>query len=417
MKGTVKYKVGILSLGCPRNLVDSENILGRLSGKGYAIVDLDKADIGIVNTCAFIEEAKKESIDVILDLIELKREGKLKKVIVYGCLSQRYKEELKSELPEVDAFVGRVSLNHAQKVFPLTPRHYAYLKICEGCVNNCSYCIIPKIKGKFTSLDMKSLLKRVEELDRAKVAELNIIGQDITAYGIDLYKERNLSKLLRMITRKIKNIGWLRLLYLYPSRIDSELLSIIRDEKRICKYIDLPLQHINSRILRLMRRGTSRDDILRIMDKIRKEIPQAAIRTSVIVGFASETDKEFGQLLDFIGKMRFERLGAFIYSPEEGSEAYDFKKQVPQRIKIERFNAIMSTQQEISRSINQGFLGRTLDILIEEKQDGLYLGRSQYDAPEVDGLVYVRSKDTLRPGDFVKAKITDTWEYDLLGEA
>ncbi len=417
MKGSVKYKVGILSLGCPRNLTDSENILGRLSGKGYAIVDMDKADIGIVNTCAFIEEAKKESIEAILDLIELKREGKLKKVIVYGCLSQRYKEELKSELPEVDAFVGRVSLNHAQKVFPLTPRHYAYLKICEGCINNCSYCIIPKIKGKFTSLDMKSLLKRVEELDRAKVAELNIIGQDITAYGIDLYKERSLSKLLRGIARKIKNIGWLRLLYLYPSRIDSELLSIIRGEKRICKYIDLPLQHINSRILKLMRRGTSRDDILRIMDKIRKEIPQAAIRTSVIVGFASETDKEFGQLLDFIGKMRFERLGAFIYSPEEGSEAYDFKKQVPQRIKIERFNAIMSTQQEISRSINQGFLGRTLDILIEEKQDGLYLGRSQYDAPEVDGLVYVKSKDTLKSGDFVKAKIIDTWEYDLLGEA
>jgi len=417
MKGAAKYKVGILSLGCPRNLTDSENILGRLCGKGHTIVDLDKADIGIVNTCAFIEEAKRESIDAILDLIELKKEGRLKKVIVYGCLTQRYKEELKHQLPEVDAFVGRVSLNHTQRPFSLTPRHYAYLKICEGCVNNCSYCIIPRIKGKFVSLDINTLLERAKQLDRDKVSELNIIGQDITAYGLDIYKEKSLPKLLNSLIKQIKNIGWLRLFYLYPSRIDSELLKIVRDERRICKYIDLPVQHINSRILKLMRRGTTKKDIFRILDKVRKEIPQVAIRTSVIVGFPSETDREFKELIEFIEEGRFERLGAFIYSAEEGSAAYNFKKQVPQKVKAERFNAVMARQQEISRRINQGFLGKTMDILIDEKQAGLYLGRSQYDAPEVDGLVYVKSKFNLKPGEFVKVKITDTREYDLVGEA
>lgn len=412
-----KYKVGILSLGCPRNLADSENILGRLSGKGHAIVDLDKADIGIVNTCAFIEEAKKESIDAILDLIELKKEGRLKKIIVYGCLSQRYKDELKKELPEVDAFVGRVSLNHTQKPFPLTPGHYRYLKICEGCINNCSYCIIPKIKGRFTSLDMGALLRRAEGLDKEKISELNIVGQDITAYGTDLYKEKSLARLLSRLVKKTKNIGWLRLLYLYPSRIDRELLRVIRDNPRVCKYVDLPLQHINSRILRLMRRRTARADILKVVDMVRKEIPAVAIRTSLIVGFPSETDREFGELLEFIEEMRFERLGAFVYSPEEGSAAYAFKGQVPPKIKQERFSALMLKQQEISRSINQGFMHKTMDVLIDEKQGGRYLGRTQYDAPEVDGVVYVKSPAALKPGDFVKVKITDTLEYDLVGEA
>ena len=246
----VKSKVGIVSLGCPRNLVDSENILGRLHAKGHPIVDIDKADVAIVNTCGFIEDSKQESIDVILDLIELKKEGKLKKIIVYGCLAQRYKDVLRKELPEVDVFVGRVSLNHAPKRFALTPRHYAYLKICEGCINSCSFCVIPRIKGGFSSLDMDSVIKKVRDFDKERISELNIIGQDITGYGLDLYGRMQLEEILRNVIKNAKHIGWVRLLYLHPSRVTDELISLIKDSPKLCKYIDIPIQHINDRILK-----------------------------------------------------------------------------------------------------------------------------------------------------------------------
>ena len=412
----MRNKIGILSLGCPRNLVDSESILGRLDFKGYPIVDIEKADVAIVNTCAFIEDAKRESIDAILDLIALKKEGRLKKIIVYGCLSQRYKNDLRNELPEVDAFVGRVSLNHELKRSPLTPKHYAYLKICEGCINNCSFCIIPKIKGKFSSLDEDSILDKVESFAKERVSELNIIGQDITGYGLDLYGETKLDSLLEKIVRHSGGIGWIRLLYLYPSRISDKLLKLITESPKICKYIDLPIQHINNRILKLMHRQTNGKDILMLIDKVRKMVPEVAIRTSLIVGFPSETDKEFKELLKFIEDMRFERLGAFIYSREEDTRAFVFKKQIPEKIKQERINTLMLCQQNISTEVNKKFLGRTIDVLIDEKDEGFYLGRSQYDAPEVDGQIYVDSKKVLNPGDFVKVKITDTMEYDLVGE-
>ncbi len=410
-----KHKVGILSLGCPRNLVDSENILGMLKLKGYSIVDVDKADTAIVNTCAFIEDAKAESIDAILDLIDLKRKGKLKKVIVYGCLAQRYKDKLKKELPEIDAFVGKTSLNHNLASFQITPKHYAYVKICEGCVNNCSYCIIPKIKGKFASLKMDSVLSRIKELNRNKVSEINIIGQDITAYGIDLYKSPKLAELLKRIIGESPDIGWIRLLYMYPERVSDELLEVIKNEPKVCKYIDLPLQHINDRILKLMRRHTTKDDILRLIDKIRKKIPGIAIRTSIITGFPSETERDFKELMDFVEEIKFERLGAFVYSREEGTPAYNFKKQVPQEVKKERFDAIMAKQQKISREVNNKLLGRVIDVLIDEKDGDFYLGRSQFDAPEVDGMVYVDSARALKAGEFVKVEISDTLEYDLVG--
>jgi ribosomal protein S12 methylthiotransferase len=412
-----KNKIGILSLGCPRNLVDSENILGRLNLKGYPIVDIDKADIAIVNTCSFIEDAKRESIDCLLDLIELKKEGRLKKIIVYGCLSQRYRRDLKKELPEVDAFVGKLSLNHSSSRFAITPSHFAYLKICEGCINNCSFCIIPKIKGKFTSLSLDSILKRIDAFDKENVSEINIIGQDITGFGIDLYGACDLPKLLRRIAKRAKNIGWIRLLYLSPKRLTDGLLELIRDEQRICKYVDMPIQHINDRILRLMNRKPKKAGIIKLIEKIRKTVPSVALRTSIIVGFPSETDKEFKELLEFTEEAKFERLGAFIYSREEGTPAFNFKKQIPQRVKIERFNEIMSSQQKISQAINKKFLGNDLDILIDEKKKDYYLGRSQYDAPEVDGLIFLKSDKELKVGDFVRAKITDTLEYDLVGEA
>ncbi|MFC1675387.1 MiaB/RimO family radical SAM methylthiotransferase [Candidatus Omnitrophota bacterium] len=414
---TKALKVGMLSLGCPRNLVDSENILGRLSMKNFSIVDLDKADTVIVNTCAFIEEARQESVDAILDLAQLKKSGKLKRIIVHGCLAQRYKDLLRKELPEVDAFVGRVSMNHTSARYPIAPAHYSYLKICESCLNNCSYCVIPKIKGKFESLEADAILRQVKDFEARGVAELDIIGQDISGYGSDLEGNHGLVKLISEIVSQAKHVKWIRLLYLYPTRISDELLELIDREPRLCKYIDLPIQHINSRILKLMNRKTGREDILKVIKRIRGMAGEAAIRTSLIVGFPSETDDEFKELLDFVRVAKFERLGAFIYSREEGTMAYDLKGQVVRKVKQERFDQVMAVQQEISRSLNDKLLGKTIDVMIDEARDGRYLGRTQHDAPEVDGQVYVSSARRLRPGEIIKMKVTDTMEYDLAGEA
>jgi len=403
-------------LGCPRNLVDSETIVSRLKLKGYQIVDIEDARIGILNTCSFIKEAKEESIEAILELIDLKKQGRLKKIIIYGCLPQRYKEELLPSLKEVDAFLGRISLNHTKKRCLLTPRHYAYVKVCEGCQNNCSFCIIPKIKGRFTSRSINSVIEEVKSLEGEAVKEINIIGQDITLYGGDLYKKFKLTELLKNILSNAKNINWVRLLYLHPSRITDDLLGLIKNEERICKYIDLPLQHINNRILKLMNRDTTRAQILKLIEKIRKKIPAVALRTSLIAGFPTETDREFNELLEFIEEIKFERLGVFMYSREEGTPAYNFRPQVSQQIKEERFNTIMSRQQKIAKKINEKFIGKVIDVLIEEKEHDYYLGRSQYDAPEVDGVVFVKSPHALSPGELIKARVTDTFEYDLVGE-
>jgi len=425
----MKQKLGVLSLGCPRNLVDSESLLGRLNAKGYSIVDdIAEAEVVLVNTCAFIEEARRESVDAILDLIELKKKGKLKKIIVYGCLAQRYKD-LNKELPEIDAFVGALGLNHETKRFALTPKHYAYLKICEGCVNNCSYCIIPKIKGRLSSLDESSIIQKVKRFNREKISELNIIGQDITGYGLDLatrpYRigrcaslhsgQSRLVDLLRKIIRNAPDIGWIRLLYLNPERVSDELLELIRVNEQVCKYIDLPIQHINNRILKLMNRLITKREIVSLIDKIRKVIPGVCLRTSLIVGFPSETDKEFKELLNFVKEIKFERLGAFIYSREEDTAAYGFSGQIAQKLKQKRFDAIMAAQQAVSAEVNSRFLGRSMRVLIEEEQDGAYIGRSQLDAPEVDGLVYVNSRRRLKAGEFAEVEITDTLEYDLVG--
>jgi len=412
----MKQKLGILSLGCPRNLVDAESLLGRLSAKGYSIVDdLKEAQVVLVNTCAFIEEAKRESIEAILDLIELKKQGKLKKIIVHGCLAQRYKN-LKEQLPEVDAFVGTPGPSRQQLRFGLTPKHYAYLKICEGCLNNCSYCVIPRIKGKLVSLDEETIIQKVRRFNREKISELNIIGQDITGFGVDLSGASRLTGLLKKIISNSADIGWIRLLYLNPERVTDELLEVIASCKRVCKYIDLPIQHVNNRILKLMNRKITRREIISLIAKIRKRIPGVCLRTSLIVGFPSETNKEFNELLEFAKEAKFDRLGAFIYSREEGTAAYGFKGQISRKLKQERLAAVMSAQQEVAAELNSKFLGKTISVLIEEKQDGVYLGRSQADAPEVDGMVYVNSRRALKAGEFVRVKITDTLEYDLVGE-
>ncbi|MBM3252421.1 MAG: 30S ribosomal protein S12 methylthiotransferase RimO, partial [Candidatus Omnitrophica bacterium] len=404
----------------PRNLVDSEVILGNLKRKGYKITDIPEADIAIVNTCSFIKEAKEESIETILELADLKKQGKIRKLIVSGCLPQRYVKELIPDLAEVDAFTGRLSLNNFSiHRFSLLPKHFAYVKICEGCNNNCSYCIIPKIKGQFISRPIEEILKEVKLLDKKLVKEINIIGQDITSYGVDIYTESSLAELIKQLLKNTKNIKWFRLLYTYPAHIEDELMELIAKEKRICKYIDLPIQHINDRILKLMNRKTSKKEIISLINKLRKKISGIAIRTSLIVGFPSETEEEFKELLDFIQEVKFERLGVFMYSQEEGTSAYSFKEQIPEKTKRQRLDIIMSKQQEIAAQINSKYLGKELEVLIDEpaenSKDNLFLGRTQADAPEVDGMVYVHSKNKINPGDFVKVKITDTYEYDLVG--
>ncbi len=410
-------EIGILSLGCPRNLVDSEIILERLRQKGYIITDIDKAKFAILNTCAFVKEAKTESIEAILDLIELKKKGRLKKIIVYGCLAQRYGPKLSSHLKEVDAFVGKIGLGqNYPHHFYLTPRHYRYIKISEGCSNFCSYCIIPTLIGPYKSRSIDSILDQIRSLDKEKISEINLIGQDICLYGIDLYGKSKLEYLLKDIIKKISRIRWLRLLYLHPAHVSDELLDIIRDSDLICKYIDLPIQHINDRILKLMNRKITKKQIISLLEKIRKKISQVAIRTSIIIGFPSEKDSEFGELLDFISEFKFERLGVFLYSREEKTAACKFSPQIPKRTKLERFDTIMQRQREISESINRSFLGREIDVLVEEVNRDLYTARSEFDAPEVDGLVFIRTKRKLSCGEFIKVKITDTYEYDLLGE-
>jgi len=412
----MKQKIGVLSLGCPRNLVDAEALAGRLNFKNYTIVeDIAQADVALVNTCAFIQEAKRESIDVILDLIKLKKQKKLKKIIVYGCLAQRYKN-LDKLLPEVDAFVGRLGLNHETRRFALTAQHYAYLKICEGCVNQCSYCVIPKIKGRLESLDESTIIQKVKQFNRQKLSELNIIGQDITGFGMDRSGKSCLVSLLRKVIKSAPDIGWIRLLYLNPLRITPELLKLIASSDRVCKYIDLPIQHINNRILKLMNRGITKDEIVALIKEIKRVIPGVYLRTSLIVGFPSETEKEFAELLDFVKEVKFERLGTFIYSREEGTAAYSFKGQIPHSIKQQRFDRIMSAQAKIASDLNAKILNKTIPVLVEEKQDGGYLGRSQADAPEVDGVVYINTQRKLEIGKFVQVKITDTLEYDLVGE-
>ena len=411
----------MINLGCARNLVDAQVILGHLKRHGHHIVDVEQSDTAIVNTCAFIEEAKQESIDTIIDLLELKKQGKLKRVIVAGCLAQRYSKELIEEFKGIDAIIGAQKLN--QDFIPdqvsLTPDHFAYIKICESCYNKCSFCIIPKIKGKFTSRTIESVLKEVKQLDERGVKEIHIIGQDITAYGMDIYHQMSLAKLLKEIVAVTKNIQWIRLLYTFPAHVTDELIDVIAEEDKICNYIDMPIQHISDHLLASMNRSITTQETYDLIKKIKTRIPKGSIRTTFIVGMPGETEEDFNELVQFVRETHFERVGVFVYSQEEGTPAFDMPDQVPELVKKKRLNTLMAAQQEISKNAQQEFIGQTLKVLIDEQQEGeqgVYLGRSEFDAPEVDGIVYVHSKEKLSSGDFVTVKITDAYEYDLVGE-
>lgn len=424
-------RVGIISLGCPRALVDSENILGQLKAKGYSISDkIEGSEVAIVNTCAFIKDAIEESIDTILDLIELKKEGKVRRIIVAGCLPQRYKSQLTDGLKEVDAFVGINGKNgtHSKKKTNrvlLTPKHFAYLKISEGCLNRCSFCVIPYIKGPLKSRSLESIIDEAQGLLKEnRIKELIVIGQDTSMYGVDIYKAPKIGELVKKLDG-LEGLKWLRLLYSHPRGVTDELIQAIKDSTKVCRYLDIPVEHINDRILKMMHRGIDKKTIITLIEKIRRKLPGISLRTSIIVGFPGETDEEFKELLKFIDEAKFEKMGAFMYSREEGSPSYDFLGQVPQKIKEQRFDELMRLQQAISQEILKGYLNRTMEVVIDEIDENdpaTYIGRTQYDAPEVDGVVYVKSNikyqiSKLKIGEFVKVKIVDTYEYDLVGEA
>jgi len=415
----MEQKISIISLGCVRNTVDSQVLLGEARAQGCAIVGLDEADTVIINTCGFIEEAKKESIDTILDVIRMKSQGKVKKIIVAGCLSERYAQELRKEFPEVDEFRGIQKLvqDKVQKQVRLTPEYLAYLKICESCFNHCAFCVIPKIKGKFSSRHIDSVLAEAQRLDRDGVRELNIVGQDITAYGMDLQRRKMLAELVRSLCARLRSVQWIRLLYMYPAHITDELLQVIAEEKKVCKYIDVPLQHISDRILKVMKRGITTRQTYALIEKIRKAIPGVRIRTAFIAGLPGETEEEFAELCEFVREMRFDKVGVFEYSPEEGTAAFDMPDQIPKRVRISRRNKLMKIQQKISGELQEAMIGQTCEVLIEGCfEKGLYAGRTQYDAPDVDGIVHVRSARKLQMGEFVQVKIADGYEYDLIGE-
>jgi ribosomal protein S12 methylthiotransferase len=435
----------MVSLGCPKNLVDAEVMLGVLSRQEYEITtDEREADIIIVNTCSFIKEAKQESIDAILDLAERKNDARCHTLIVSGCLPQRYQEELAHELPEVDIFIGtgdypRIAEILAEKsgtdsqlryigdpdfVFDETlprlnssPAWFSYLKIGEGCSNRCSYCIIPRLRGPYRSRPLEALVAEAERLASRGVKELNIISQDITRYGSDMEDGTTLETLLRRLV-KIDGIQWIRLLYAYPDGIGDDLIALIRDEPKICKYLDIPLQHISDRVLGRMRRRGSEQQIRELITKLRREIPTIALRTSMIVGFPGETVEDFTSLMQFVEQARFDRLGVFCYSREEGTPAATMSDQVSERVKRERYRKLMRIQARLSFKRNRDLIGATEQVIVEgysEETELLLKGRSSRQAPDIDGQVYITA-GTANVGDIVTLKITDSSDYDLIGE-
>ena len=445
MSEKIKEKVSLVSLGCPKNLVDAEVMLGYLSRDQYEVTtDEMQADIIVVNTCSFIKEAKQESIDTILDLADRKHDGRCKLLIVTGCLPQRYQEELAKELPEVDIFIGtgdypRIAEIIAEKKqtsdqlcytgdpnfvyndelprLQSSPHYTAYLKIAEGCSNNCAYCVIPSLRGALRSRSLTTLLAEAERLVAGGVKELNLIAQDITAYGKDLPDAPSLELLITELA-KMEGLKWIRLLYAYPDGVTDSLIELIKNEPKVCKYLDLPIQHISDPVLSRMKRRSGEADIRALIARLRSEIPDIAIRTSLIVGFPGETNDDFKKLLQFVEETRFDRLGVFCYSREEGTPAAEMQDQVSERIKRERHKKLMRTQARVSFKHNRTLVDSMEDVLVEgysEETELLLKGRSSRQAPDVDGLVYITAGNA-NVGDIVRLKITDSSDYDLIGE-
>lgn len=432
-----------ISLGCDKNLVDTEVMLGLLASRGYQMVDDEtKADIIVVNTCCFIHDAKEESIQSILEMAEYKKSGQLKALVVTGCLAQRYQKEIVAEIPEVDAVLGTTSYDkileaidqalegQRELIFedvdslPLvdtkrlvtTGGHYAYLKIAEGCDKHCTYCIIPKVRGNYRSVPMDRLLKEAEELAGQGVKELILVAQETTMYGKDIYGEKCLSKLLKKLCR-INGLQWIRILYCYPEEITDELIQTIKEEKKICHYLDLPIQHANDSILKRMGRRTTKAELIAIIEKLRREIPDISLRTTLITGFPGETQEQHEELMEFVDQMEFDRLGVFTYSPEEDTPAAEMPNQIPEEVKVERQADLMELQQDIAFDCANDMIDRELLVMIEGKvaDENAYVGRTYKDAPNVDGLIFVNTEETLMSGDFARVRVSGALEYDLIG--
>jgi ribosomal protein S12 methylthiotransferase len=430
-RGLKKDKVNIVTLGCSKNLVDSEVMLTQLKGNDIDTTHeskKDDANVVIVNTCGFIDNAKQESIETILRYADAKEEGIIEKLYVTGCLSQRYKDDLEEEIPQVDAFFGTMELPALLKKFKAdykqelvgerittTSNHYAYMKISEGCDRPCSFCAIPLMRGKHVSRPIEELVKEAKNMARNGTKELLLIAQDSTYYGLDIYKKRRLADLLRSLS-DVEGIEWIRLHYAYPTGFPMDVLQVMAERDNICNYIDIPLQHGSNKVLKLMRRGTTRQKTEALIKNIREQVPGIAIRTTLIAGHPGEAEEDFQEMLQFVEEMRFDRLGVFTYSHEENTHAHSMEDDVPEEVKQERANHVMEVQEQISYEINQGRIGQTLKVLIDRKEGGNFIGRTEFDSPEVDNEVIIdASKHYLRIGDFANIRIEDATEFDLYG--
>ncbi len=431
----VKVKIALVTLGCPKNLVDSEIILGYLARNNYILtLDWQNSDVCVINTCAFLKSAVKEAEHWIQKVIAYKKKGKIKKIIVAGCLVQRYYDALLDKFPEIDGIMGIDNLTEIVKVITQeermirvsnkptylsnykTPRlistnHYAYLKIADGCDNFCAYCLIPSIRGRFRSRKIKDIVQEAKHLSQNGIKEIILVAQDTTLYGKDIYAELSLARLLRNIV-KIKDIIWIRVLYTHPAHWTDELIQVYKDSPQICRYVDLPLQHISDKILKTMNRPYTRKQVKQLLDKL-KTMPDIAIRTSVMVGFPDETEKEFNELIEFVEEYKFAHLGCFMYSREPGTLAYNLPNQIPEKIKKERLDLIMRTQQKISLNRMQSFIGKTLKVIIDQIAHQKILSRTEFDAPEIDGVVELKGMN-FKPGDWIEVKIKDAQAYKLL---
>ena len=426
-----KNIINVITLGCSKNLYDSEILMGQLKANNLEVNHeyAKNANIVVVNTCGFIDNAKEESVNTILDQIQRKEEGEIDKLFVTGCLSERYKPDLVKEMPNVDEFFGTKDLPKLLKVLgadykhelvgerlTTTPSHYAYLKISEGCDRKCSFCAIPLMRGKHKSTPIEKLVKESEKLAYKGVKELILIAQDLTYYGLDLYKERRLAELMTKLSN-VEGIEWIRIHYAFPTAFPEDVLEVIRTNSKVCTYIDIPLQHISDNLLSSMKRGTTMQKTKNLIKKFRQEVPGITIRTSLIVGYPNETEKEFQELLDFVEESKFDRLGVFTYSHEENTSAFDLNDNVPQAVKHQRAEELMDLQSSISYQLNQNRIGETYKVIFDRKEGDYFIGRTQFDSPDVDNEVIVNAQDFyVRLGDFANIKITKADHYDLYGE-
>lgn len=428
-KSVGKKKINVVTLGCSKNVYDSEVLMGQLEASGKNVVHEEKGDVVVINTCGFIDNAKEESINTILEYVDLKNQGIVEKVFVTGCLSERYKPDLEREIPDVDQYFGTrdlpILLKHLGADYKhelvgerltTTPKHYAYLKISEGCDRPCSFCAIPLMRGGHISTPIEKLVTEAQKLAKKGVKELILIAQDLTFYGLDIYKKRALGELLQELI-KVEGIEWIRLHYAFPSGFPEDVLDIIKTEPKICNYIDIPLQHINTELLKAMKRGTSFEKTNALLDKFREKVPDMAIRTTLIVGFPGETDDIFEELKQWVRDQRFDRLGCFTYSHEENTTAFVLEDNIPDEIKQKRVEEIMEIQQQISWEKNQEKVGKVFKCIFDRKEGDYFVGRTEYDSPDVDNTVLVPAKDVyISIGDFANVRITSAEDYDLIGE-